>query len=129
MGLAEIGSVLAGAVGLVVSLAWIAALLRRRLTWVRVRGTVTSVKDRSGSDGKTETVVRYQYVDTEGTQHRGTDSAIFRRPRKGTEMDVRYDPYRPEISEPVSGDLGMSLLVAAGGVFALGLCAGGLGLL
>lgn len=73
-------------------------MVRRRRTWTRVTGIVTSVKTKRNNDGTTTTTVRYRFADATGAQRTGTETTL-RTPRKGKKVGVMYDPDNPDVNE------------------------------
>jgi hypothetical protein len=73
-------------------------MVRRRRTWTRVTGTISSVKTKRASDGTTTTTVRYRFSDATGEQRTGTETTL-RTPRKGKRVGVMYNPDDPDDNE------------------------------
>lgn len=101
---------------------------KRRRTWHRVDGTVISVRERkdpsssgSGNANSTTTVVKYRFADPKGKYYTGTDTPVLRKPRRGGQLVVRYDPDAPDSNEPASDFPGMMVLAAVLPVVGAGL--------
>jgi hypothetical protein len=75
-----------------------ARMVRRRRSWTRVTGTVSSVKTKRSSNGTVTTTVRYRFTDAHGGQRSGTENTL-RTPRKGKQVGVMYDPEDPDSNE------------------------------
>lgn len=73
-------------------------MVRRRRTWTRVTGTVSSVKTERSGNGDVTTTVRYRFVDATGGQRSGTETTL-RTPRKGKQVGVMYNPDDPNDNE------------------------------
>lgn len=97
-----------------------ASFWRRWRTWQRTVATVTRVTEKTRTEqGRevTDTWIRYRFTDAEGRGHTSSET-VFRRPKKGAEFTVRYDPANPENSNSTAGDL--PLLVMLLGVLPVG---------
>ena len=94
---------------------------RRRRTWVLTEATVGKVRTRqpTASGGGGGTYANYHYTDSSGQQHMGVDSPWFRKPKRNSKMQVRYNPETPEMSEavmPLWGELTVVGVGVAAGV-------------
>lgn len=94
-------AMVAGLILVVVPLVMRTNAWRRRRTWKRADGAITSVRQRKDPNQESRTtVIRYRFADAGGTYHGGTDTTMFRKPRRGSRISVRYYPHAPESNEP-----------------------------
>ena len=87
---------------------------KRRRTWTRADGAITSVTERrtsNQSDPATTTVIRYRFADARGKSHGGTSTTFFRKPKRGSRISVRYDPDAPDTNEPAVDFVAMMVFV------------------
>lgn len=114
-------TVVTGVCLVAIMLKYLVIIERRRRTWVPTEATVRNVRTRqpSASGGDGGTYVNYHYTDTSGQQHIGVDSPWFRKPKRKSKLQVRYDPENPETSEaemPLWGELAAVALGIVAGV-------------
>lgn len=90
------------------------ALWRRWRTWLRVRATVTRVRERKRKESTGQEVsdvwITYRFTDAEGQVRSGTEM-VLRRPKLKSELTVRYDPAQPELNSPAGGDVPLFVLL------------------
>lgn len=95
---------------------------RRWRHWPSAVATVTKVKvetRRASSGASTNHYwATYRFTDAAGEVHSGKEY-MFRRPKKGDEFRLRYDPEQPENSNASSGDRPL-LIVLLGALPAAG---------
>ena len=90
---------------------------RRHRTWTRTDATVGKVRVRDASASGTGGGIfaNYHYTDRTGEKHMGVHSPMFRKPKRKSTLQVRYDPDNPGLSE-VAMPLWAEWAIAAGGI-------------
>lgn len=84
--------------------------VKRKFTWKRAEGTVTSVKKKktsspsvttSGKTTSTTTKVNFLFTDEAGETHTGTCSPLllFKKPKRKGAIPIEYDPETPAFNQ------------------------------